>query len=49
MCENGFPNSQFKFMKKISNNKQIKVETMFRELFRKGVLKQKSTKFTMKN
>jgi len=49
MCENGFPNSQFKFVKKVRNDKPIKIKTMIGELFRKGILKQGSTKSTTKN
>jgi hypothetical protein len=44
MSENRFPNSQFKLVKEIWNDDLKKIESMFGELLRKGVLNPESTK-----
>jgi hypothetical protein len=44
MSENGFPNSKFEFMEEIWNENLMKIKSVFRKFFRKGILKQKLTK-----
>jgi len=36
--ENGFPDSQFKFVHKVGDEQLIKVESMFKQKFRKRIL-----------